>query len=312
MPTAIDYPMLPLLDMTLFPGSETSLFVGRALSRASVEAAVAGNKELVVVRQREFGTLEFTATDLHTVGTLATVTSLTRLPDGTLKITVTAHGRVSIDSVRRSDHFRVFATVLPTPPCPPARSVRLRAALLRRVGTALSPEQLAILRQVPEAGKLVDAIMPMLATPSARSIHPHHSLHQGLLEKLDGEQRLLKLMKMLPHNRRAEVPSNSEFTQALPLPGFDSAGEPQARTTADGGLWLVFCAMPPSWFQPNDATGPLGPCTDLDRLLERATGCAIFWDSLKLLQIDNPKPDTVARIERFLRSVRQNWAAEAN
>ena len=309
MPVAVDYPMLPLLDMTLFPGSETSLFVGRALSRASVEAAVAGNGELVVVRQCEFGTLEFTATDLHTVGTLAKVTSLTRLPDGTLKISVSAHGRVSVDSVRRSDHFRVFATLLPTPPCPPARSARLRAALLRRVGTALAPEQLALLRSVPEAGQLVDTLMPLLATPSARSIHPHHSLHQGLLEKLDGEQRLLKLMKMLPHNRRAEVPGNGEFAQALPLPGFDPAGEPQARTTLDGGLWLVFSAMPPSWFQPTDTTGPLGPCTDLDRLLERATGCPVFWDSLKLLQIDNPKPDTVARIERALRGVRQSWAA---
>jgi Lon protease-like protein len=312
MPVAVDYPMLPLLDMTLFPGSETSLFVGRALSRASVEAAVAGNGELVVVRQREFGTLEFTATDLHTVGTLATVTALTRLPDGTLKITVQAHDRVSIDSVRRADHFRVFATTLPAPPCAPARSVRLRGALLRRVGTALMPEQLATLRDIPEAGRLVDAIMPLLATPSARSIHPHHSLHQGLLEKLDGEQRLLKLLKMLPHNRRAEVPHNGDFTQALPLDGFDPAGEPQARTTADGSLWLVFSAMPPSWFQPNDATGPLGPCTDLDRLLERATGCPVFWDSMKLLLIDNPKPDTVARIERFLRGVRQGWQAAAH
>ena len=312
MPVAVDYPMLPLLDMTLFPGSETSLFVGRALSRASVEAAVAGNGQLVVVRQREFGTLEFTATDLHTVGTLATVTSLTRLPDGTLKITVSATDRVSIDSVRRADHFRVFATTLPTPPCPPARSVRLRGALLRRVGAALTPEQLATLRDVGEAGHLVDALMPLLATPSARSIHPHHSLHQGLLEKLDGEARLLKLMKMLPHNRRAEVPSHADFTQALALPGFDPAGEPQARTTADGSLWLVFSAMPPSWYQPNDAAGPLGPCTDLDRLLERATGCPVFWDSLKLLLIDNPKPDTVARIERFLRGVRQSWAAQTH
>ena len=309
MPVAVDYPMLPLLDMTLFPGSETSLFVGRALSRASVEAAVASKGELVVVRQREFGTLEFTATDLHTVGTLASVTSLTRLPDGTLKITVAARDRVSVDSVRRTDHFRVFATLLPTPPCAPARSARLRAALLRRVGTALMPEQLLTLREMPEAGRFVDAIMPMLATPSARSIHPHHSLHQGLLEKLDGEQRLLKLMKMLPHNRRAEVPGSGDFTQALALPGFDAAGEPQARTTADGSLWLVFSAMPPSWFQPTDTSGPLGPCTDLDRLLERATGCAVFWDSMKLLQIDNPKPDTVARIERFLRGTAQSWQA---
>ena len=312
MPVAVDYPMLPLLDMTLFPGSETSLFVGRALSRASVEAAVAGNGELVVVRQREFGTLEFTATDLHTVGTLATVTALTRLPDGTLKITVQAHDRVSIDGVRRADHFRVFATRLPAPACPPARSVRLRGALLRRVGAALTPEQIATLRDVPEAGRLVDAIMPLLATPSARSIHPHHSLHQGLLEKLDGEQRLLKLMKMLPHNRRAEVPHNGDFTQALSLPGFDPAGEPQARTTADGSLWLVFSAMPPSWFHPTDASGPLGPCTDLDRLLERATGCPVFWDSMKLLLIDNPKSDTVARVERFLRGVRQGWQAAAH
>src|ERR1700759_8125 len=129
MPVAVDYPMLPLLDMTLFPGSETSLFVGRALSRASVEAAVAGNGELVVVRQREFGTLEFTATDLHTVGTLAAVTSLTRLAHGTLKIPGAAHAGFSTDSVRRADHFRVFATKLPPPACPPARSARLRAAL---------------------------------------------------------------------------------------------------------------------------------------------------------------------------------------
>ncbi len=33
---------------------------------------------------------------------------------------------------------------------------------------------------------------------------------------------------------------------------------------------------------------------------------------MKLLLIDNPKPDTVARIERFLRGVRQSWDAEAN
>src|SRR4051794_13837939 len=201
MPASVDYPMLPLLDMTLFPGSETSLFVGRALSRASVEAAVAAKGQLVVVRQREFGTLEFTATDLHTVGTLATITSLTRLPDGTLKITILANERVSIDAVRRTDHFRVYATVLPAPACPAERSRRLRAALLRRIGTALTPEQLESLRGIDEAGHLVDAVMPLLATPSARSIHPHHSLHQGLLEKLDGEARLLKLMKMLPHNR---------------------------------------------------------------------------------------------------------------
>jgi hypothetical protein len=176
----------------------------------------------------------------------------------------------------------------------------------------LTPEQLATLRDIPEAGRLVDTLMPLLATPSARSIHPHHSLHQGLLEKLDGEQRLLKLMKMLPHNRRAEVPASAEFTQAMSLTGFDPAGEPQARVTMDGSLWLVFGAMPPSWFQPTDASGALGPCADLDRLLERATGSPIFWDSMKLLLVDKPQPDTVARIERFLRGVRQSWQAEAN
>ena len=312
MPASIDYPMLPLLDMTLFPGSETSLFVGRALSRASVEAAVAAGGPLVVVRQREFGTLEFTASDLHTVGTLATITSLTRLPDGTLKITVLATHRVSVDAVRRTDHFRVHATTLPAPACTPQRSQRLRAALLRRIGTALTPEQLATLAGVEEAGQLVDAVMPLLATPGARSIHPHHSLHQGLLEKLDGEARLLKLMKMLPHNRRAEVPASTDFTQAVSLAGFDGASEPQARVAADGSLWLVFGAMPPSWYQPTDADGPLGPCTDLDRLLERATGSPIFWDSLKLLLVDKPQPDTVARIERFLRGLRQGWYAQAH
>jgi Lon protease-like protein len=312
MPAPIDFPMLPLLDMTLFPGSETSLFVGRALSRASVEAAVAGSGELVVVRQREFGTLEFTAGDLHTVGTLATITSLTRLPDGTLKITVLATHRVAIDAVRRTDHFRVNATLLPTPACPPERSRRLRAALLRRIGGALTPEQLAPLREVDEAGRLVDQVMPLLATPGARSIQPHHSLHQGLLEKLDGEARLLKLMKMLPHNRRAEVPANGEFTQSMTLAGFDGAGEPQVRLSNDGGVWLVFGAMPPSWYQPTEAGGALGPCTDLDRLLERATGSPVFWDSLKLLQIDKPQAETVARIERFLRGLRQGWYAQTH
>ena len=51
---------------------------------------------------------------------------------------------------------------------------------------------------------------------------------------------------------------------------------------------------------------------DLDRLLERATGCAVFWDSMKLLLVDNPKADTVARIERFLRGVRQAWQTAAH
>jgi hypothetical protein len=50
----------------------------------------------------------------------------------------------------------------------------------------------------------------------------------------------------------------------------------------------------------------------MDRLLERATGSPVFWDSLKLLQVDKPQPDTVARIERFLRGLRQGWYAQAH
>jgi ATP-dependent Lon protease len=62
-------PLLPLRDLVVFPHMVVPLIIGRARSRAAVDAAMAGDHLLFLTAQHNDGAAEPGADDLHAVGT---------------------------------------------------------------------------------------------------------------------------------------------------------------------------------------------------------------------------------------------------
>lgn len=89
-------PLLPLRDSVVFPHMVSPLFVGRDKSVRALEAAMNGEKSVVLVTQKDAQTENPTKDQVYGVGTLATVLQLLKLPDGTVRVLVEGQSRVSI------------------------------------------------------------------------------------------------------------------------------------------------------------------------------------------------------------------------
>ncbi|MBS4580201.1 LON peptidase substrate-binding domain-containing protein [Klebsiella pneumoniae] len=84
----IEIPVLPLRDVVVYPHMVIPLFVGREKSIRCLEAAMDHDKKIMLVAQKEASTDEPGVNDLFTVGTVASILQMLKLPDGTVKALV--------------------------------------------------------------------------------------------------------------------------------------------------------------------------------------------------------------------------------
>src|SRR5699024_2564201 len=89
-------PVLPLRDVVVFPHMAIPLFVGREKSIAALEAAMAEDQEVLLVAQRVAETDDPGEKDIYTVGTLASILQMLKLPDGTVKVLVEGRERARL------------------------------------------------------------------------------------------------------------------------------------------------------------------------------------------------------------------------
>ena len=94
--TAETYPLMPLRDIVLFPGMVAPLVVGRKKSIAALEAAMAERSPVFLVTQKDARIDDPYHRHLYTLGTLASVMQLLRLPDGTIKALVEGKSRALV------------------------------------------------------------------------------------------------------------------------------------------------------------------------------------------------------------------------
>ena len=81
-------PVLPLRDIVVFPNSTTPLFVGREKSINALDFAMNNSKKIVLLTQKNPDVDNPDEKDLYSIGTVAEVLQLLKLPDGTVKILV--------------------------------------------------------------------------------------------------------------------------------------------------------------------------------------------------------------------------------
>ena len=92
----LEFPVLPLRDVIVFPNMVIPLFVGREKSIKSLEVAMDTNKQIMLVAQKSADLDDPQDEDIYRFGTLATVLQLLKLPDGTIKVLVEGASRAEI------------------------------------------------------------------------------------------------------------------------------------------------------------------------------------------------------------------------
>jgi len=100
----LSLPLLPLRDVVIYPNMVVPLFVGRELSIKSLDDSMKNHdKKIVLVTQKSAEIDNPELKDLYSVGTVANILQLLKLPDGTMKVLVEGSSRVNIDKVESNN-----------------------------------------------------------------------------------------------------------------------------------------------------------------------------------------------------------------
>lgn len=113
-PSLEKLPVLPLRDIVIYPHMIFPVLIGRASSLKAVAEAMEREKFILVVSQRNPATEDATIDDVHSVGTVAKILQVMRLPNNLLKVLVegTVPARIT-RSVRSEPYMEVEIETLP-------------------------------------------------------------------------------------------------------------------------------------------------------------------------------------------------------
>ena len=106
------FPLLPLRDVVVFPHMVLPLFVGREKSIQALEAAMDQEKKLVLLTQKDAGHDDPGAEELFSIGTVASILQMLKLPDGTVKVLIEGEYRVHVDEIAADEFMTASVTPL--------------------------------------------------------------------------------------------------------------------------------------------------------------------------------------------------------
>src|SRR5213083_2952377 len=95
-------PVLPLRDIVIFPFMIVPLFVQRERSIRAVDQALAENRMILLVSQRDLDKEEPSSTDLYQIGTVAVIMRMLKLPDGRIRILIEGLTRARLKGIDES------------------------------------------------------------------------------------------------------------------------------------------------------------------------------------------------------------------
>ncbi|MDT7542403.1 MAG: ATP-dependent Lon protease [Acidobacteriota bacterium] len=158
-------PVLPLRDIVIYPFMIVPLFVSREKSIRAVDESLGENRMILLVSQKDLDKEEPGAEDLYAVGTVAVIMRMLKLPDGRTRILVQGLTRARIESVEEGGaYLRARVAVMQEAPAPErslevealVRNVRGSMEKAANLGKNISPEVMAIVANLDEAGRLAD------------------------------------------------------------------------------------------------------------------------------------------------------------
>jgi ATP-dependent Lon protease len=215
------YPVLPLRDIVVFPHMIVPLFVGREKSIKALEEVMRSDTFILLATQKNASDDDPATDSIYTVGTLASVLQLLKLPDGTVKVLVEGATRAKVlKYTDRSDYYEADASVLvddigeKVEAEAMARSVVTEFENYVKLNKKVSPEVIGVIQQIEDYAKLADTVASHLAVkiPDKQDILETPSVTTRLekvLGLMESEISVLQVEKRI----RTRVKRQMEKTQ---------------------------------------------------------------------------------------------------
>jgi ATP-dependent Lon protease len=208
-------PVLPLRDIVIFPYMIVPLFVQRERSIRAVDQALAENRMIMLVAQRDLEKEEPTASDLYNYGTAAAIMRMLKMPDGRIRILVQGLSRARVSRFDENQAALIAHIEPLTDSEPDADDLELealirnvRASLERAItlGKNISSEVMAIVANLEDPGRLADV--------AASNLELKVSDAQSVLEKLNPADRLRRVNELLAREINVLLVQQEINTQA--------------------------------------------------------------------------------------------------
>jgi ATP-dependent Lon protease len=167
----VELPVLPLRDVVVYPHMVIPLFVGREKSMKALEAAMEGDRRILLVAQKMPETDDPGETDLNAIGAIGSLLQLVKLPDGTVKVLAEGQARARLQGCTEVDGM-LRARAEPLQPVFDRPAVELEAASrmlvslfeqLVRQSRKLPPEVLTGLSGIDDLSRLADSVAAHLS-----------------------------------------------------------------------------------------------------------------------------------------------------
>ncbi|WP_334076035.1 MULTISPECIES: endopeptidase La [Paenibacillus] len=194
------FPLLPLRGLLVYPSMVLHLDVGREKSVKALEKAMVDDNLILLCSQSEVNIEEPTQEDIFRIGTVAKVRQMLKLPNGTIRVLVEGMERAEIvEYLDNEEYYEVIAKERPEEDTTdPEVDALMRTVLTQfehyiNLSKKVTPETLAAVSDIEEAGRLADVITSHLSLKIKDK--------QEILETIDVRKRLEKLLDILNNER---------------------------------------------------------------------------------------------------------------
>lgn len=214
-------PLLPLRGLLVYPSMVLHIDVGRNRSVAALEQAMLEDQLIVLVTQKEMHDEQPDEQDLYTIGTIAYVKQMLKLPNGTLRILVEGVARASWSNYQALEKYTVVdIDVKDEPIDKDVETQALMRTLLTyfekyaKASNKITSETINTVVDIEEPGRLADIIASHLPIKIADKQEVLEMLSvkkrlDHLIIRLHDEQEVLDLEKKI----NTKVKQSMERTQ---------------------------------------------------------------------------------------------------
>ncbi|MDW7683343.1 MAG: endopeptidase La [Bacillota bacterium] len=192
------YPLLPLRGILVFPNMVLHLDVGRERSVNALEQAMVEDNKVLLVAQKEARVDEPGPDEIYTMGTIAQIKQMLKLPGGTIRVLVEGLSRATVEEFLEEDpYFKVAALEVEEDDSKTVevealmRSVIYQFEQYIKLSKKIPPETLVTVSGIEEPGRMADIIASHLTLKIQQK--------QEILEAILPKKRLEKLSEILSH-----------------------------------------------------------------------------------------------------------------
>jgi ATP-dependent Lon protease len=208
-------PVLPMPDIVVFPYMIVPLFVNRERSAKAVDQALAENRMIMLVSQKDPNIDEPKAADLYDFGTVSVIMRMLKMPDGRVRILVQGFSRAQVEFFDESNPY-ISAKIQPRAEPQVTAATPELEALIRNVkstlermvslGKNISPDLVAIAANLDDPGRLSDLVASNLDLKVDKA--------QEVLQLIDPIDRLRRVHQLMTKETEVLEIQNDINTQA--------------------------------------------------------------------------------------------------